>query len=150
MRSWSVDKLAGRSEPQATIGGEAAQRRRHDDSAYGVFYCLHRSSQSCLTARRPEFSDAMAENKTMAVSVAANRATSIAMQVVNKTTKCLQYIVLNDHCEPTSHAQQLCKLNSIAIRTIRGLVWPLALAALGMDCDTMKTTVNSVSKQNIY
>jgi len=55
----------------------------------------------------------MAENKTMAVSVAANRATNIAMQVVNKTTKYLQYIALNDNCEITSRTQQLCKLDSI-------------------------------------
>lgn len=39
VRSWSVDTVAGRSEQQATIGGEAAQRRRYDDSVYVLTSC---------------------------------------------------------------------------------------------------------------
>jgi len=72
-----------------------------------------------VTARQPEFSDAMAVSKTMAASVAANRATNIATQVVSKTTKYQQSISLNNNYEPTSDALELCKLDSIRIKKKR-------------------------------
>jgi len=72
-----------------------------------------------VTARQPEFSDAMAVSKTMAASVAANSVTNIATQVVSKTTKYQQSISLNNNYEPTSDALELCKLDSIRIKKKR-------------------------------
>ena len=44
----SVDTLAGRSEQQATVGGEAAQRRRYDDSVYVMTSCPLMRDQSSM------------------------------------------------------------------------------------------------------
>jgi len=58
----------------------------------------------------------MEVSKTTAASVAANRATYIAKQVVIKTTKYQQSIALNNNYEPTSDALEFYKLDSIRIK----------------------------------
>jgi len=55
----------------------------------------------------------MAVSKTIATSVAENRATNIAKQVVSKTTKYQQSIALSNNYEPTGDALKLYKLDSI-------------------------------------
>jgi len=51
--------------------------------------------------------------------VPRGRRTNIAKQVVSKTTKYQQSIVLNNNYEPTSDALELYKLDSVRIKKKR-------------------------------